>query len=271
MRLVLPVAAVVLLTAGAAAGMVSDALRATPRPVPGVESLLGGLSALAVQVLWMRADQAMMEHREEDAQLLLGTITELEPQLVGASDYVARIIGLNLAEGHADPAVRWALGREGWNVLTRCVKRNPGDARALACRGDYALLRIFRDPPMRQGFVKDVDAAGPLEAARRDFEEAVRLRPSWPWPWEGLGHASLHRGIEHLFARRFAESAKAARRAREAFDHVALVMSEEHDPDLAEEIALARESGEIASAIANVADAPEDRRRSMYDALRKAY
>src|SRR5437867_1494215 len=102
MKLPAVLLAVPLLALGAWAGRASDAARATPRAAPGAASLLGGFTALAVQVLWMRADQAVTEHREDDALLAFAAIEELEPQLVASGDFIARSIGFNLAEGHAD-------------------------------------------------------------------------------------------------------------------------------------------------------------------------
>src|SRR5207244_1320057 len=106
-----------LLAAGGLCALESDAMRATPRAEPGVASLLGGFTAIAVQILWMQADQAVTEHREDDALLAFSAIAELEPQLVSSGAYIARALGFDLAEGHAEPAVRWALAREGWRVL----------------------------------------------------------------------------------------------------------------------------------------------------------
>src|SRR5204863_3582607 len=128
-----------LLVLGAFAGRASDARRVPPRAPPGAASLLGGFSALAVQVLWQRADQAVTEHREDDAEVAFAAIEELEPQLVSGGDFIARSLGFDLAAGHKDPAVRWSFAREGRRVLDRTVEMNPGDARAYAARGRYAL------------------------------------------------------------------------------------------------------------------------------------
>src|SRR6185436_7919155 len=99
-------------------------------------------TALAVQVLWMRADQAVAEFREDDAVVAFATINEMEPNLISSSDFIARSLGYDLADGHKEPAVRWALVREGWRVLVRTVERNPGEARAWSARGRYALIRF---------------------------------------------------------------------------------------------------------------------------------
>jgi len=258
-----------LLAAAAFAGRESDALRATPRAAPGAASLLGGFTAVAVQVLWFRADRAVAESREDDAQIAFAAINELEPQLVSSGDLIARYLGFNLAEGHSDPAVRWSLGREGWRTLCRTVELNPGDARASAARGRYALLRLSTDPPMRDGFLRDVDAAGPLESARRDYEEALRLRPTWLEPWHGTALASMGRGTEHLAAGRFDDAAACFRRAGETFRHVVGMWRQSGDPALAGSIATSTDSADLADSLAEICSAaPADRQRR-YEDLRR--
>jgi tetratricopeptide (TPR) repeat protein len=260
---------VVPLLAGAAfAGRASDAMRAAPRAAPGAASLLGGFTAIAVQVLWLRADKAVTESREDDALLAFAAINELEPQLVSSGDLIARSLGFNLAEGHADSAVRWSLGREGWRALVRTVALNPGDARALAARGRYALLRLSTDPPMHDGFVRDVDAAGPLESARRDYEEAVRLRPQWLEPWHGTALASMGRGVELVGAGKFDEAAGRLTRAADAFRHVADAWRAAGDASLAPSIETARDNAEVAGALAAVCSAPAADRTARYEELR---
>jgi tetratricopeptide (TPR) repeat protein len=258
-----------LLAAAAFAARESDALRATPRAAPGAASLLGGFTAIAVQVLWFRADKAVMESREDDAQIAFAAINELEPQLVSSGDLIARYLGFNLAEGHADPAVRWSLGREGWRTLCRTVEINPGEPRALVARGRYALLRLSTDPPMREGFVREIDPAGPLESARRDYEEALRLRPEWLEPWHGAALASMGRGVEHLAAGRFDDAGACFRRAEAEFGEVVARWKAAGDPDLAGPIETSTDSAELAKSLAEIcAMAPAERAKS-YDELRR--
>lgn len=258
-----------LLAAAAFAGHESDALRATPRAAPGAASLLGGFTAIAVQVLWLRADKAVAESREDDAQIAFAAINELEPQLVASGDLIARSLGFNLAEGHSDPAVRWSLGREGWRALCRTVAVNPGDARALAARGRYALLRLSTDPPMRDGYVREVDAAGPLESARRDFEEALRLRPKWLEPWHGAALASMGRGVEHIAAGRFGDAATCLLRAETTFHEVVRMWKDAGDPLLADSIATSGDSADLARTLAEICAAPPAERERRYEDLRR--
>ena len=68
MRVWAAVGAVVLLASGGALGALADDLRETPRTPPGPASLLGGFSALAVQVLTIRADAAT--DRQDPAEAL---------------------------------------------------------------------------------------------------------------------------------------------------------------------------------------------------------
>lgn len=264
--------AVPLLAAAGWCADASDACRVTPRAPPGAASLLGGFTALAVQVLWMRADVAMTELREDDAQLAFAAIGELEPQLVSASDYIARALGFTMARGHKEPAVRWALAREGWRVLCRTVERNPGESRAFAARGRYALLRLNGDAAMRDGFLRDVDRAGPLEAARRDYEEALRLRPQWREPWDGVALASLGRGVEELAERgAFDAAGPMFRRAAEAFDHVVALLREDGDPLLAGNLAACEDQSRLASALAQACAAPATERAARYEDVRRRF
>ena len=258
-----------LLLASAAAGRASDSLRATPRAPPGAASLLGGFTALAVQVLWLRADAAVMEHREDDALLAFTAITELEPQLVSSNQFVARMLGFNLADGHADPAVRWALGHEGWRVLCRTVEHNPGEARAFAARGDYALRRLETDPPMRAGFVRDVDREGPLAHACADFDRAVALRPQWTEPWHGAAIASQRRGIELMTLGRFDEAAARLARSHEAFVRVAGAWRSDGAPALQPWIEIADENARFGEELARICAMPADARERAYEQLRR--
>ena len=80
MRVLTGVGAVILLASGGALGAMADGMRETPRTPPGPASLLGGFSALAVQVLSIRADAAAARGDPAEALLQLDMILELEPQ-----------------------------------------------------------------------------------------------------------------------------------------------------------------------------------------------
>ena len=258
-----------LLVAAAFLGRASDALRAAPSATPGAASLLGGFTAIAVQVLWLRADAAVMEGREDDAILAFTAITELEPQLISSNEYVARMFGFNIADGHADPAVRWSLGREGWRVLNRTVEHNPGEARAFVARGGYALRRLEDDPSMRAGCVREVDREGPLAHACADYDRAAELRPQWTEPWHGTAIASLRRGLELLMEARYPEAAARLERSREAYVHVAAAWRQDGDPALAEWVQLADDEARLAASLARVCTLPDAERARAYDELRR--
>jgi hypothetical protein len=257
-----------LLAASALAGAASDALRRAPRAPPGAASLLGGFSAIAVQALWLRASQAVSEFREDDAQVAFAAITELEPQLVSGGDFVARSIGFDLAEGHRDPAVRWSFGREGWRVLCRTVARNPDVARAYAARGRYELLRLAQDPAMRAGFERDVDPVGPMEHARRDYEEALRLRPQWREPWDGVAISSSVLAAERYERGDVDGAAKLWRRAREAFRRLVGMLAREVAPELVQDRDLMADHAEAAAALVELCAAPAAERAARLEALR---
>lgn len=258
-----------LLAASVVAARASDAARATPRTPPGAASLLGGFTALAVQVLWLRADAAVMEHREDDALLTFTAITELEPQLISSNAFVARMLGFNLADGHSEPAVRWALGKNGWSVLCRTVEHNPGEARAYAARGAYALQRLDTDAPMRAGFIREIDPEGPLAHACADYDRAVELRPEWTEPWHGTAIASQRRGVELMKEGRFGEAAPRLVRSHDAFVRVAGVWRADGDPELVPWIETAEDNGRLAEALAAICALPAADRTRAYEQLRR--
>lgn len=263
--------AFVLVVLGGVASSASDAARTTPRATPGAASLLGGFTAIAVQVLWLRADQAVMERREADAQIAFAAINELEPELISSSNFIATALGFNLADGHKDPAVRWALAKEGWRVLSRTIEKSPGEARAYEARGRYALLRLARDNAMRDGFLREVGADGPVERARLDLEEAVRLRQRWLGPWALLALASMQRAEEHFSAGRFPDAAIAFRRAQTCHIHVVDAWREMNESALQPNIEDSTDTAAFAGELAAIAELPPAERASRHEELRRNF
>ena len=113
---------------------------------------------------------------------------------------------------------------------------------------------------MTAGFVKEIDAKGPLDRARRDFEEAARLRPQWREPWDGVGIASMGCAGES-FARGDFDGARALYvRAHDAFRKVVGMLANEIDPALVGNREMTAESAALATALAEVCAAPADAR-----------
>lgn len=199
MRLWYLVAAILLMGAGGALGAWSDSHRETPRPPPGPASLLGGFSALAVQVLTIRADTASSQGDHAEALLQLDMIQELEPQLIRGADWIAHEVGVNMAGEEPDSDAQWGLVVEGLRVHDRCIASNPGDVEAIIQRGNYVLRRFAaqgeRATRFRQSF-----ARSPYEAALEDFRWALELQPDDLETLDGIGVAALYAGRDELIA-----------------------------------------------------------------------
>ena len=136
-------------------------------------------------------------------------------------------------------------------------------------RGRYALLRLDGDPAMRQGFIRDIDPAGPAEQARRDCEEALRLRPQWIEPWHLAGLASMRRAEEHLAAGRFEEAGSCFRREIETLRHTIESWRADGSPSLAESIDVTTETVQVAETLAAICAMAPAERSAAYDDLRR--
>jgi len=208
---------VILLAAGGALGALSDRTRETPRTPPGPASLLGGFSALAVQVLSIRADAAAARHDPAEALLQLDMILELEPQLVRGADWIAHEIGVNMAGDEPDPLAAFGLVLEGLRVQDRCVAANPGDVRAIVQRGNYVLRRFAAQPGRAEGFA-EATGQSPYEAALDDFRTALEMAPGDLEILDGIGVAALYTARDALRAGDATQCTAFLAEARGAFE-----------------------------------------------------
>lgn len=272
MNLHVPVAAV-LLAAAAGLGRLSDARRATPPPKVGAATVLGGFSALAAQVLWIRADRALLERREDDAILALRGVVELEPQLVSAAQHAADTIGWDLSRDRPD-AVRWAMAQEGLRILDDAVADNPASADALRERGRYALLRLAEDPALAAGFRRDRSADGPVAAARADLRAAAALAPRDLLTLDAWALAGLREGVERVAEGRFRDAVAALDDAAAGYARCRAILQAElserelrRDPTFG---ALARTES-LARDLRAVAAGPDEGREAALAALVERY
>jgi tetratricopeptide (TPR) repeat protein len=216
MRVVYGLAAFLLLGAGGALGAWSDAFRETPRPPPGPASLLGGFSALAVQVLTIRADAAAARGDHAEALLQLDLILELEPQLVRGADWIAHEVGVNMAGEEPDAGAQFGLVVEGLRVHDRCVASNPGDPDAIIQRGNYVLRRFAARGDRAERFRLETGST-PYEAALVDFRAALEIEPDDLEILDGIGVAALYAGRDQLIAGDDEAAVTALREAENAF------------------------------------------------------
>ena len=259
MRALAGVGAVILLAAGGAVGSFSDGLRETPRTPPGPASLLGGFSALAVQVLSIRADAATARGDPAEALLQLDMILELEPQLIRGADWIAHEIGVNMAGNEPDPQAAFGLVLEGLRVQDRCVATNPTDVDAYLQRGNYVLRRFASSAERAAGFAATMGIS-PYQAALVDFRRAHRMEPEDLDALDGLGVAALYAGRDALIEADTLGTLTLLGEARAAFERALAGYRAEGLASMpAKEWALA-----LTITLEEVLTAPEAERRARY-------
>jgi len=268
--------ALVLLLSGGWLGRVSDRMRAeagVPRPPPGPSSVLGGFSAVAIQILWIRADRALLANRLDECLHDFDLIHRLEPQLLDATAYFADEIGRNMADLQPDTDRRVALAMLGRRMYDRSVAANLSDHRAFVLRGRYTMTRIATDDAMKRHFFETTGTT-PFEAAQNDFSDAYSLNPASIEAVDGFALSSYRRGLELLFLgiRRGDDEARAAAarafRAAEAAYGELLTLQEARgfEPeDLGEERGMRAGSRRFAE----TAEAPAADFPALYAALRE--
>jgi len=262
MRALAGVGAVILLAGGGALGALSDGMRETPRTPPGPASLLGGFSALAVQVLSIRADAAVSRGDPAEALLQLDMIFELEPQLVRGAGWIAHEIGVNMAGDEPDPGAALALVLEGLRVHDRCVAANPGNVDAIVQRGNYVLQRFASRGDRSAGFVAAMGRS-PYEAALVDFRRALEMEPGDVGVLDGLALAALYAGRDALLEADIPRALARLAEARVAFETaLAKYRAEGLESVPTKEWALA-----LTIALEEVLTAPGPERGVLYDAF----
>ncbi len=224
---------------------------------------------MAIQVLWIRADRALLAQQYPDALYYFDLITELEPQLLKAADYFGTEIGFNVSEDYADPETKGGLGLKAWRIYTRAIRNNPGVSEALTLRGRFVMLRIARDPAMGRVFVRETGKT-PLEAAQEDFADAVSLNSEDLEALDGFALSSRERGLE-LFLEWFtggdpALGDRAADLFRSSIDAytrlIAVYRARRASPDVVPTTAR-----DLAKRLLAIVEAPGDRRGALYGAL----
>ena len=215
----------------------------------GAATYMSGFSALATQVLWMRVERARLAHRDDQSLLYLRAIHDLEPQLVSAARYFAWEIGVNLAEGNADPNVRWTLTLEGLRALDTAIAENPLDPDAWANRAAFVVLRIAQSEELTGYYKKHVRAGGPVSDAQGDFAKAIELDPLDIESRFALAVTATREGKEAVVAGQFDAAQRAFARAVEAYDGLfATLGADDIDPNSA----MGREIADLRSSRADV-------------------
>lgn len=116
---------------GAAGGAARSARgeSAIPALTPGDLAsvvVMSGFRPIAVDILWIRADDLTMERRYYELLPLYKLITSLDPYFEGAWVYNSHNLAFNLAQLESVPEKRWQWMREGLLYATEGIKKNPG-------------------------------------------------------------------------------------------------------------------------------------------------
>ncbi len=257
---------VALLLAGGALGAWSDGERATPRPRPGPAALLGGFSALAVQVLTIRADAAAERGDTAEALVQLDLVLELEPQLVRGADWIAHVIGVNMAALEPDPDAAFALSLEGLRAHDRCVDANPGNAKALTYRGEYVMLRFATARDRAERFAAAFRTT-PYLVAIRDFRAALALAPDDVAALDGLGVAAMYAARDELLAAAALDDPGGRCRAYLAEAHSAFEATLARYREAGVELETKEWADALVTTLTEVLDAPPEARGAAYAAF----
>ena len=137
-----------LLLAGGDLARRADAARDPAARAAGGTASLGAVDAVAVDLLWLRADALYAENRWPEMLAAYEAAGRVAPRLVESFEYRGFHLAYNLAGACTDPAARdrWVL--EGVRVLDEGLRRNPDSADLRAYLGLVLHARSARWPSL---------------------------------------------------------------------------------------------------------------------------
>jgi tetratricopeptide (TPR) repeat protein len=172
--------ALLALAAGAAAtalhGAADGARAPEARAARGLPPL-GIVNALAVDLLWLRADALFAEGRWPEMGAAYEAAGRAEPRLAASFEYRGFHLAWNLAGNAATEGDRDRWVEEGLRVLDEGIARNPGDASLLAWSG-FALFDRTRRFPSLVPRLKERRGKEPWDEAVARLEAAVARDPA---------------------------------------------------------------------------------------------
>ncbi len=153
---------------------------ATPADFAGVV-VMSGFRPLAVDLLWMRAEDLARMRRYYELLSLYNLITALDPHFEAAWVYNSSNLAFRLANLEDSPQKRWRWMREGLLYAVRGFKKNPRSDKicfAIAWifyygvpRDDYFIEQVLRDETLNPQRVSVI------ELARTWAERGYQTRP----------------------------------------------------------------------------------------------
>ena len=167
-----PLAALlVLLSVGGQVALCRMRPASAPVLSEGVLAALGGLRAIAAEVVWFRADRLQEEGRYVELAQLAETLAFLEPHTPEVWSYAAWNLAYNVSVMMPTPADRWRWVQAGIRLLRDSgLRMNPGSPELLRELAWMFELKIGADLD---------SAAGHYRAEWRRTVEDVRGRGAW--------------------------------------------------------------------------------------------
>lgn len=152
----------------------------TPSDFAGLV-VMSGFRPIAVDMLWIRAEDLARERRYYELLSLYEMITALDPHFEGAWVYNTFNLAFRLGELEDTPEKRWRWTREALLYAMKGIEKNPdSDQIAFAIawiyyyripREDYSIRQVLSDPVLNP-------KQGPLiELAREWAERGYRTKP----------------------------------------------------------------------------------------------
>jgi len=186
-------AAILLVLAGLA-GLLADAARDEAGIIPSPGRVpLGGFEPLAVDVLFLRADQLLQEQRLPEAMAAVRLVTELQPRVPDGWAVLGHFIAWRNSESSADPEEKWKYAREALRIYQRGLLHNPDSYDLQFDFGIFALGRLTRDD-IRSVAERELGVP-PSALALSAFREAERLRPDKRPAIAGMGESARLLGL----------------------------------------------------------------------------
>jgi hypothetical protein len=158
----------------------SDVPAVTPTDFAGFV-LMSGFRPIAVDILWMRAEDLVRQRRYFELLSLYKLITALDPHFDAAWAYNAYNLAYDLAMLEDDPDRRWRWTREAILYATEGMKKNPRSDRIAFMLAAIFYYRIGRDDALIERALADPvvnpERKSIMELARPWAELGFRTRP----------------------------------------------------------------------------------------------
>lgn len=169
-------AAILLILAGLA-GLLAEQAREDAGIIPSPGRVpLGGFEPLAVDMLFLRADQLIAEQRLPEAMAAVRLVTELQPRVPDGWAVLGHFIAWRNSESSGDPEAQWKYAREALGIYQRGLRHNPDSYDLWFAFGIFVLERLTAREDLRPIAERELGVP-PSSLALSAFRESERLRP----------------------------------------------------------------------------------------------